>query len=112
MTGVERFELPTRAIFGTGGIRCSASSSNKRKKAPAFLLRLSKMAGVERFELPTRAIFGTGGIRCSASSSNKRKKAPAFLLRLSKMAGVERFELPTRGFGIRCSASWSYTPIV
>ncbi len=26
------------------------------------------------------------------------------------MAGVERFELPTRGFGIRCSASWSYTP--
>ncbi len=27
------------------------------------------------------------------------------------MAGVERFELPTRGFGIRCSANWSYTPI-
>ncbi len=26
------------------------------------------------------------------------------------MAGVERFELPTRGFGIRCSANWSYTP--
>ena len=25
------------------------------------------------------------------------------------MAGVERFELPTRGFGIRCSANWSYT---
>ncbi len=28
------------------------------------------------------------------------------------MAGVERFELPTRGFGIRCSANWSYTPVV
>ena len=27
------------------------------------------------------------------------------------MAGVERFELPTRGFGIRCSANWSYTPV-
>ncbi len=38
------------------------------------------------------------------------KKAPVFRLRLIDMAGVERFELPTRGFGIRCSANWSYTP--
>jgi hypothetical protein len=26
------------------------------------------------------------------------------------MAGVEGLEPPTRGFGVRCSANWSYTP--
>ncbi len=46
------------------------------------------------------------------SPNYRRKKAPFFRTRLLIMAGVERFELPTRGFGIRCSANWSYTPAV
>ena len=52
------------------------------------------------------------------SQTTVNKKARTFQYRLFRlafaknMAGVERFELPTRGFGIRCSASWSYTPVV
>ena len=74
------------------------------------------MAGVERFELPTRADFWYGesadifvvGDLNYTDVKNPHISVEAFL----KMAGVERFELPTRGFGIRCSASWSYTPVV
>ncbi len=40
------------------------------------------------------------------------KKPRSFERGFLIMAGVERFELPTRGFGIRCSANWSYTPVV
>ncbi len=38
------------------------------------------------------------------------KKGLSLSTKAFNMAGVERFELPTRGFGIRCSANWSYTP--
>ncbi len=41
----------------------------------------------------------------------KKQKGSSLSTRALNMAGVERFELPTRGFGIRCSANWSYTPI-
>ena len=43
--------------------------------------------------------------------SVKKQKGSSLSTRALNMAGVERFELPTRGFGIRCSANWSYTPI-
>ena len=39
-----------------------------------------------------------------------KQKGSSLSTRALDMAGVERFELPTRGFGIRCSANWSYTP--
>ena len=44
--------------------------------------------------------------------SGKKQKGSSISARAFNMAGVERFELPTRGFGIRCSANWSYTPVV
>ncbi len=40
----------------------------------------------------------------------RNEKGSELSFRALNMAGVERFELPTRGFGIRCSANWSYTP--
>ena len=43
---------------------------------------------------------------------NTHKKSSSVSARALYMAGVERFELPTRGFGIRCSANWSYTPSI
>ena len=42
MAGVERFELPTRAVLVSRGIRCSANGvyilDSESKKALAFLL--------------------------------------------------------------------------
>ncbi|WP_404765130.1 hypothetical protein, partial [Vibrio alginolyticus] len=45
-----------------------------------------------------------------SETKKSQPKLRLFISRKGKMAGVERFELPTRGFGIRCSANWSYTP--
>ena len=79
------------------------------------------MAGMDRFDWagtpdPTRAILNITGIRCFESRATvqqyKYEKGPSLSTRALKVAGVERFELPTRGFGIRCSANWSYTPVV
>ncbi len=50
-------------------------------------------------------------ILISLVRSDKNEKGSSISARALNMAGVERFELPTRGFGIRCSANWSYTPV-
>ena len=56
----------------------------------------------------------SAALRISIKPTHYRKqKGPSLSTRaFLNMAGVERFELPTRGFGIRCSANWSYTPVV
>ncbi len=49
-------------------------------------------------------------LNLSFAETEDTKKGPSLSTKAFNMAGVERFELPTRGFGIRCSANWSYTP--
>ncbi len=62
---------------------------------------------LEKMDRPDQLIFQIG----ITYSRMEYKKGSELSFRALNMAGVERFELPTRGFGIRCSANWSYTPV-
>ncbi len=62
------------------------------------------------FTFTACAILGLGESTALALRY-KYEKGSSLSTRALNMAGVERFELPTRGFGIRCSANWSYTPV-
>ncbi|WP_333014613.1 hypothetical protein, partial [Vibrio vulnificus] len=59
---------------------------------------------LEKMDRPDQLIFQIG----ITYSRMEYKKGSELSFRALNMAGVERFELPTRGFGIRCSANWSY----
>ncbi len=70
---------------------------------------------LEKMDRPDQLIFQIGIIKVWKdlfSSDLQIQKSLNLSTEALNMAGVERFELPTRGFGIRCSANWSYTPVV
>ena len=88
------------------------------QKSPSLSTRALNIVGglaTQRLELPAHAIFSNTGEYIDLSIRNlifqSNEKGSSLSTRALNMAGVERFELPTRGFGIRCSANWSYTPV-
>ncbi len=112
MAGVGRFELPTRAFLWRRNPWLFSQIPDSKKAHTFRYEPFLNMAGVERFELPTRAFLWRRNPWLFSQIPDS-KKAHTFRYEPSlNMAGVERFELPTRGFGIRCSANWSYTPVV
>ncbi|OAN18759.1 hypothetical protein A3K86_07820 [Photobacterium jeanii] len=85
MAGVERFELPTRAILGIRGIRCFGLRTTipkyKYEKGSSLSTRALMMAAVERFELPTRAIIWVSG-----------ESAAMFFIQFSKNTNTKKLQ--------------------
>ncbi len=85
------------------------------EKVSSLSTRALNVAGVDRAGAPEIRTPNTRVFWVSAESAalaRRYEKGSSLSTRALNVAGVERFELPTRGFGIRCSANWSYTPVV